>query len=197
MNKTLQDMRVTFDPNLPRVDRLRKMAEIPGVQKLLSLIQKQESNGGDYNVVNGGGKPRINGKLLTECTVAEIIDAQAKGSRTQWGGQTEAAGAFQVMPDTLLASVKRLGINPQTTLFNKQTQDLIGMDLMENRGLSAFLTGGMKLSDFMLGIAKEWAGMPLDETGKAYHGGSANNPSFVSPEVGKAVTETLKGLRPT
>jgi muramidase (phage lysozyme) len=197
MDGTLRDAGMTFDPNMPRTQRLLAMARIPGVQQLLSVIKDYEASGlrpdtpdGDYNIGNGGRRPTYNGKPITQCTIAEIQALQRQG----WGGASTAIGAYQVMPNTLAASIQRLGLNVNTTIFNRETQDLIAMDLLEQRGLSSFMSGRESYSSFMNDIALEWASLPKDTSGRAAYPGVANNPSTVGQNVVTDVTGALNSI---
>lgn len=187
MHTTLYDTRQTFDSGTPRIERLLKIGAMPGVQQLMDVIKKYESAGGNYDIGNGGREPTYNGKRATECTLREIIAMQNKG----WGGASSAIGAYQVMPGTLKDSIARLGLDPDTTLYNKATQDLIGLDLMEVSGISGFIEDKSKYSSFMYSVAKVWASLPLDPSGKAAYGHLANNPDYVSQQ---AVTDTMAAL---
>lgn len=194
MGRTIERALLTLSPNMNRIERLQAMAQDPNIQKLMNFIKKLESKGGKYDIVNGGSEPLINGKPLSESTLEEVLTAQLKG-KGQWkNAASTAAGAYQVMPGTLEASAKRLGLDIKTTIYSKEIQELIGMDLLENRGLSAHMSGEKDRANFMKEIASEWASLPMDESGKARWGHLANNPKFVPQNVTRELIQILDSL---
>ena len=66
------------------------------------------------------------GKGLSEMTLAEVIELQRSG-------QLFAAGRYQFIPSTLIETMNQLGLDPETTMFNEQTQDLLALGRLKWR----------------------------------------------------------------
>jgi hypothetical protein len=130
-------------------------------------------------------------KPLTEMTVQEVLDWQ---DQIDGQVQSEAAGAVQVMPDTLRGLIEAGKVDP-TALFDGTTQDAIAVSLLEGRGLKEWQAGELTTEEFGNALAMEWASLPVLGTvynnGKAvsrgggYYGGDGLNPSlaFTGPEA--------------
>lgn len=114
-------------------------------------ITKGES-GGDYNIVNGG--KRFD---LTNMTIAQVQELQNKG----WGGQSTAAGRWQMIKSTLTAAAKGLGLDPNTTKFDQQTQDRMAQWLLDEKvGLRKFRAGEISQAQFLKNLRNEWEALP-------------------------------------
>jgi muramidase (phage lysozyme) len=151
---------------------------IAPVEGLLSYISQGE---GGYNAMNQGtrGKKivgssnessKIIGKNLSDMSVGEVMDMQ-KGSLRS-GRKIFAAGRYQMIPSTLRNAAAMAGIGRDAP-FNKETQDKLGMALIQGRPkLNAYLTG--KSNDArgaMIDAAKEWRSIPHPDTGRAIGAG--------------------------
>ncbi len=169
---------------------------------LISVIQKHESNGGDYNIANGGSNP-VNvkdGRKLTEWSIAEVLDFQKshKNGDGMPGATSSAMGAWQMMPNTLESAVKQMHLDPNTTKFDKATQDKIALHLMvEKRGLDDFLTGKISKQEMMSALAHEWASMPTNFNGDAAYGGKAGNPYKVPLQRVRDFSDALDQAKET
>jgi hypothetical protein len=87
-------------------------------QSYMEKVAKKES-GGQYNTTFGrSGTGDINGKKVTESTIAEVAAWQAEEKRLKTNKQ--AAGAYQFMD--VAGAAKRAGID-MTAKFDKETQD--------------------------------------------------------------------------
>lgn len=163
---------------------------------LLSYIYRYESRGGDYNIVHGKIPADLRPKKpLTEMTVAEVLAWQDEIDPLVG---SEAAGAMQIMPDTLRGLVEDGKVDPNA-LFDADTQDAITVSLLEGRGLREWQSGAISTETFGNRLAMEWAGLPLLGStykgnrllarGDAYYGGDGLNPSrgLSSPEELEAV----------
>lgn len=147
------------------------------VEGMLSFISQGE---GGYNAINKGtrGKKQLGstqnanfgGKSLSEMTVGEIMEKQ-RGS-VKSGREIFAAGRYQIIPDTMKRAVALAGIS-KDAIFNKETQDKLGMALIQGRKhLNDYLTG--KSNDIraaQIDASEEWSSFPHPDTGKSYYGG--------------------------
>lgn len=147
------------------------------VEGMLSFISQGE---GGYNAMNKGtrGKKQLGstqnaqfgGKSLSEMTIGEIMEKQ-KGS-VKSGREIFAAGRYQIIPDTMKRAVAMAGLS-KDAVFNKETQDKLGMALIQGRKhLNDYLTG--KSNDIraaQIDAAEEWRSFPHPDTGKAIGGG--------------------------
>jgi hypothetical protein len=121
-----------------------------GIDKILMHIRQYESSTGPeaFDMLNGdrkgGPTTLINGKLITQCTVRELI--AHKGAK----------GAFQVMPDTMKDLV-RSGVLKEDELFNETAQKRSAIALLHRRGLGKFMAGDLSAADFTHNFAHEWA----------------------------------------
>ncbi|MCC6597744.1 MAG: hypothetical protein IT559_03025 [Alphaproteobacteria bacterium] len=189
MDKTIERARLTISPDMSGFERLQALSQDAGIQNILGVIVKYETKaGGDFDMANGGSRPLINGKPASQATIAEVLDAQ-KNYRQWPGAASSALGAFQIIRATLEGAVKNLGLDPEKTLFNQQTQTLIALHLID-KSVSDYEKNGDK-AKLINAVGNIWSSIPLDESGKAAHGGLANNPSFVPvsryPEIKEAV----------
>ena len=154
---------------------------------LLGLIYQKESEN-DYDRWNNG--TRIRGsKPLTEMTVAEVLETQAKNLKLPEGRRFTAAGALQIIHSTLLEEVRKGTVALDDT-FNAETQDKLSVSRMKVRGLDRWVSGEMSTEDFGTRLAMEWASLPVLKNtyrkgkavsrGQGYYGGVSTNPTNVS-----------------
>lgn len=136
-------------------------------KQLMTLIATAEAGKAGYDAVQHGARTRP-AKLPTEMTVAEIY---------QWiddtPGQPHAIGRYQLIPATLRRLVRHQDV-PLGKRFSPALQDQLAHQLLEEAGLSDFLSAEMPRADFMLNLAKIWAGLPTT-TGRSYYEGYAGN----------------------
>lgn len=143
-----------------------------GIVALRNLIAKAEAGPLQYDAVQYGARIKP-GKRPTEMTVGEIyqwIDATP--------GQPHAIGRYQFIPPTLRRLVRALGVS-ENARFSPLLQDRLADLLLEEAGLSAFLTGQMYQTEFMNNLAKIWAGLP-NSSGKSHYHGYAGNKATMS-----------------
>lgn len=136
---------------------------------LLEVIAEKES-GGDYNRIYGKGHQTA---PLTSMTVNEVIEWQK-------GRSFSAAGKYQVIRDTLIASKNQMGLSGNE-LYDEKMQDRIALHLLNGRGYQDYKSGDLPERDFMLNISKEWAAAPKDETGRGYYDGDGVNQGLIAP----------------
>lgn len=143
---------------------------------LLDFIYRAENGGRiDYDVVYGGIKGSyLPPRPITQMTIGEVLDWQDSIDRFH---PSEAAGAPQIMEDTLRGLYRPAGI-PLTQLYDAETQDRLAIALLKRRGLDDYLAGKITAEAFCNALAREWASLPLvtgPKKGKSYYGGDGLN----------------------
>ena len=177
-----------------------------GIQALIQYIHKHESEGAvkaqgvrsSYDVVYDGigtqDRPPI---PLTMMTVAEVL-AWQDSIDTHY--RSEAAGAYQVLEDTLRNLVDS-GLVDSNAVFNEATQDAVAKHLLERRGLFKFIAGEISEEDFADNLAREWSSFPVvrDQKGasrfvrrgQSYYSGDNMNKAHADPDEFLSV---IKGI---
>ena len=127
------------------------------VRPLLQYIQRHEAPKG-YNQVWGGIRsihhpPRP----LTAMTIGQVLAWQDSIDHLY---MSEAAGAYQVMEDTLREYYAPAGLTLDTQ-FNEATQDAFAVYLMKRRGLLRYLRGEWGADKLANALAYEWASLPF------------------------------------
>jgi len=155
------------------------------IDPLLGLIRRYES-GNDYNIVwSGISKHDRPKKPLSTMTVREVLAWQDSIDHRY---MSEAAGAYQIMEDTL----RTLRIS-MDAVFDKKTQDSLAVQLLRRRSLDQFIAGKITAEMFGNKIAKEWASFPVmtgPKKGRSYYAGDGLNKAHVKPEqVLRAINE--------
>ena len=177
---------------------------------LLSFISKGE---GGYGAANNGTSKLakkfsiVDGyysdtysKPLTEMTVNELMNAQMgttgktteellklnpESTSAQKNRDVFAVGAYQIIPKTMWAAVRKGAVDGDT-VFEPKVQDKIAIDFLagsDRTKLRDFLQGNPNVSveDAMLDLAKQWASAPAPKDmttsggrkikeGKSYYG---------------------------
>lgn len=165
------------------------------VKDLQDFIAKPES-GGDFNIVWGGIKSKHQPpKPLIKMTIGEVLDWQDSIDRLY---MSEAAGAWQIMEDTLRGVYESAGLT-KSDLYNETNQRRLCTALMNRRGLQRYLRGEITGHKFGQSLSQEWASLPCivkdrkgrPATGQSYYAGDGLNKSHVSIDafmaaVGKA-----------
>lgn len=166
---------------------------------LLALIRQTETGhaGADaYRTIIGHQQGQLE-RPLTEMSVDQVLAAQLHWVK-RWGMPSGAAGAYQIIRKTLLRLKRAMGL-AGGEIFTPQLQDRLGLQLLEWRGLEAFLRGGKSRNAFGNELAKEWASFPVFtrikgqarrtlEPGETYYAGDGINKALVSvPKVAKAL----------
>ncbi len=138
----------------------------------------------DYDVVWGGiAKKDRPPKPLTQMTVAEVLAWQ---DRIDSRYNSEAAGAYQILEDTL----RGLSVRPNMR-FDVAGQDHCCMLLLRRRGWDRLESKGAAW--FGDQLAREWASLPVHsdqkgasrpvKRGQSYYAGDGLNKAHVAPET--------------
>ena len=145
----------------------------PDVSHIADLIGAVESDSvGGYNAANAGramdlgrdGLIKITGRPCDQITIGEVMAWQNRGL-------LYAVGRYQMVPRTLRAAVKWAGLRP-TDKFSPANQDRLLVALLKHKRPSvwAYLTTkGASLNAAVMGLAREWAGLPA-LWGRSYYG---------------------------
>lgn len=140
-------------------------------QKILDLIGRYESRGGNYNVLVGG---RVEPNL-TSMTIGEVLEYQR--NLVNSGAPGSAAGKYQIIRDTLLDLVNR-GVASPNERFSPATQDRLAIALMEPT-LSKFQAKQVSVDQMADKIAAVWAAFPTS-SGQSRYQGVGNNKAGLS-----------------
>jgi muramidase (phage lysozyme) len=161
------------------------------VKPLLDFIAKPES-GGDYNVVWGRIKPADRPKRpIVSMTIAEVLAWQESIDARY---QSEAAGRYQIMEDTLRPLPAAAGLK-MYDLFNEANQDALATVLLRRRGLDKFIAGQISAEEFANNLAREWASLPVvtgPKAGRSFYAGDGLNKSHVSVDEFLAAVRAVK-----
>ncbi|WP_420411596.1 hypothetical protein [Roseibium sp.] len=156
---------------------------------ILGLVRAAEAHAIDpYNSLAPAqrGRKTPTHTDLTSMTVAEVMAFQKDMLKA--GHETTVVGGYQVKADTLRETVDKLGIDPNTTVFDANTQDRIGAALADRRGFPDYKAGRISADQFADNLAKEWAGF-AKANGKSHYEGVGSNKATVSrADVMAAVT---------
>lgn len=138
------------------------------VGAVLDFIARPESGGRYDAVYPGRRRPEI-----LDMTISELIqDMRARGRASG----SSASGRYQYIRTTLQDLVNSMGIDPNRTKFNKETQDRIAIyHLRKDHGLDRWLAGRMSNEQFLDRLSKTWAGLPNPGRGGSYYAGVLDN----------------------
>jgi hypothetical protein len=184
--------------NVPAGDsKLNKFAS-----NLAANISQFESGKAGYNAYNKGtvGNKMIGADKPIDFSKMTIAEFLKRGSLP--GGDPDrifAMGKYQIIPGTMAGLVKKLKLDPATTLLDAQTQDLLFNEGLVNQtraNVAAYLSGQSNNRDAaILDMAKEFAsvGVPYPagkakERGESYYAGVGGNKAHNPPDaVGAAL----------
>jgi len=168
------------------------------VKPLLDFIADHESEGAArkqgisaYDVVWGGIKKADYPKpSLTAMTIGQVLDWQDSIDARY---QSEAAGRYQIMEDTLRGLYAEAGMTTSDK-FDAMGQDRLARALLRRRGLSKYLSGQITSEAFANNLAMEWASLPIvsgPKKGRSYYAGDGLNQSGVDVAPFLAVVRSL------
>jgi hypothetical protein len=149
----------------------------PGAQRVLDLwrtaavldlVAGPESRG-NYNAWY---RAAHQGEVqLAELTLAEVRALQRRLVRQNGGS---AIGRYQIIDDTLDGLVVRMGLS-SSERFTPALQDRMAMQLAREAGLAAWLDGALSDERFAARLARVWAGLPADQSGRSRYAGIQGN----------------------
>lgn len=158
-------------PVQPPVEAPKQLG--PDISHIADLIGTVESDSvGGYNAANAGramdlgrdGLIKIAGRPCDQITIGEVMAWQNRGL-------LYAVGRYQMIPRTLRAAVRWAGLK-HTDKFSPANQDRLLVALLKHKRPSvwAYLTTrGASLNAAVMGLAREWAGLPA-MWGSSYYG---------------------------
>jgi hypothetical protein len=190
-------------PAPPKSAALEKYAA-----SLTSNIAQFESGKAGYNAYNKG---TVGNKMIasdkpidfSNMTIAEYLkrgDLKAGDPNRLF-----AVGKYQIIPETMKQLVKALKLDPDKTLLDATTQDLLfteGLIKQKRKNVADYLAGRSDNRDAaILDLAKEFAsvGVPYPagkatKRGESYYAGIGGNQAHNSPDaVGAALDADRKG----
>jgi muramidase (phage lysozyme) len=166
-----------------------------GTGELLSIIRRHESQG-NYDVVWSGIKANDQPpRPLTQMTIGQVLAWQDSIDQRY---NSEAAGAYQILEDTLRGLYRSAGLS-LFSRFNRDNQDRLAIALLERRGLSRYRAGTLTDVDFAQELSREWASFPAQTvdkrgrsaTGQSYYAGDGLNRSFTSKSAVLAAVRSV------
>lgn len=172
------------------------MTRVEKAAPIMALIRKHESESAvakqgvesAYDVVWSGIRKEDRPKKLSAMTVGKVLWWQDLIDASY---QSEAAGAYQIMEDTL----RTLTVS-QTALFDAATQDDLCLQLLDRRGWAKCEAGQISVETFGNALAKEWASLPVitgAKKGRSYYDGDGLNSAHATvPEVLTAIRTALE-----
>lgn len=174
---------------------------------LLAFIRAHEAPKG-YNQVWGKiRKADLPPRPLVTMTIDEVL-AWQDSIDAQY--QSEAAGAYQILEDTLRGLKYGLRLSGKE-LFNEEMQDQLAIELMKNRGLLKYLAGEWTVEKFCNSLALEWASLPVVTpvkrtvkgktwtvpAGASYYSGDGLNKALMPVKEFKAVVAAAAAPTPS
>ena len=162
---------------------------------LLPLIREGEGGEMNYNAANRGYAGDTPSGIVN-------LDSMSLGN---WIGLYNsgwnALGAYQLIRSTFVGAVDRLKL-PNTTVMNKETQDLIAVELIaggtKRPDLSAYVTGQSDDIDAALqDLANEWAAVSTEAGNSAYDGIAGNASNIPTEDARQALIKLREMLTST
>jgi hypothetical protein len=134
-------------------------------------------------------------KPLSQYTLGEIMSFQGRDRDNI--GQLYATGRYQIIPVTLAGAVNRLKL-PSNKVYDQQTQDLIGYNLIESRpNANKYIKGLVpdtkeNLEKAALDIAKEWSSVGVPYAIQGAYQRVEKNQSYYQGGGDRGATDTIK-----
>ena len=163
--KILQGKEAYLTPqrvNRAVVSQESSKANPPAVQALLDYVIQDESSGGRYDIIFGGGTV----DNIENLTVRQVVDIQ--NQHLNKGYSSAAIGRYQMMYPDIAAGKVGLTLDAK---FNKENQDKMAMYYLEVAGYSRFMSGQISAETFARGLASQWAALHVKEGGSYYKDG--------------------------
>jgi hypothetical protein len=151
-----------------RSSRAAGLIDLWRTAAVLDLVAGPESRG-NYNAWY---RAAHQGEVqLAELTLAEVRALQRRLVRQNGGS---AIGRYQIIDDTLEGLVVRMGLS-SSERFTPALQDRMAMHLAREAGLAAWLDGALSDERFAARLARVWAGLPADQSGRSRYAGIQGN----------------------
>ena len=162
---------------------------------LLPLIREGEGGAMNYNAANRGYAGDTPGGIVNLDTLS--VGTWLNLYNSGWN----ALGAYQIIRSTFQGSVNRLKL-PENTVMDKQTQDLIAIELIaggtKRPALSAYIKGESDDIDAALkDLANEWAAVATESGNSAYDGIAGNASNIKAEEAKQALIKLREMLTST
>lgn len=141
---------------------------------VLDRIALPESGRHGYEAIySPSGGQRVPG--LEQMTLSQVRRYQ-RNYIAQGGTESSAIGKYQFTQATFDRIMTKLNLDPETTVFNRATQDRMAVELLRERGLDRYLANPSPAARERLldALAQEWASVG-DRTGRSMHAGVAGN----------------------
>lgn len=153
-----------------------------------ALIARGESGARGYNAYNRGTANQPKARVdFSQMTLGQVMAEQSKSKGDP--SRLFAVGKYQVIPSTMRAAVKALGLDPKQQ-FTPELQEKIYRDYLikqKQKSIGDYITGKHNnLHSALNGLASEWAAIADPSTGKSKYGGS-NAASISSGQAAKAL----------
>jgi len=193
------------DPVREQISGKNKSINLRGI---LDTIAQAESGVHGYNAMNQGGNDKtgvvgsghskhIIGKNLTEMTVGEVLDrgkiSLGEAIRNPNSGRVFAAGKYQIIPKTLEGLVRQ-GVVSRRDKFDEDTQDRLGVALLERMNISKLIDSG-QFSEAQNRIAKTWAGIGSAGSGNTLLSGPNKSSKSATAKMATALA-MAKNIEP-
>lgn len=175
------------------------MSRLHRAAPILALIRANESDGAvraqgvasAYDVVWSGIKPEDRPRKLSAMTVGKVLWWQ---DLIDTRYMSEAAGAYQIMEDTL----RGLDVD-HGAVFDAATQDALALQLLDRRGWARCEAGNLSPELFGNNLAMEWASLPVitgPKRGRSHYAGDGLNRSHTTPAAVLAAIRAALGAEP-
>jgi hypothetical protein len=152
---------------------------------VLDLVAGPESRG-NYNAWYRAADQHA--VQLAELTLAEVRALQRRLVRENGGS---AIGRYQIIDDTLDGLMLSMGLTGKER-FTPALQDRMAMRLGREAELQAWLSGALTDARFAANLARVWAGLPADGSGRSHYAGIAGNRAAVG---WRTVVAALRQIR--
>ncbi len=176
---------------------MKKFLEYESVQDLLAAIRSYEGGKTDkaYDQLYFGVYKKLPKGTITTVSkmkLREVLDLQTLAVKN--GSASSAAGAYQFIKATLLATIEKMGLK-KDQVWDKKLQDMMALNLLKIRGLSKFCEGEITRNVFANNLAAEWASLPMTtgaKKGKSKYAGDGLNKSHHSVESILDLVDAIK-----
>lgn len=142
--------------------------------QMIAFIARHEAGKAHYDSVWYGNRVPLPKPRLTEMTLCEVMEWQARAKKVQ---RSTAVGLFQIVSGTMSSVVAELGMDCDQR-FDEDLQNSLGLALLQRRGWDEFKRGAISVERFAFELAGEWAAFPApygENRGRSRYHGIAGN----------------------